>query len=54
MSDNMYHQKKLYNIINEYVILRSHIKNNHNGHSKLGCVAFSSKIKHLCVLCVWL
>lgn len=40
----------LYNIINEYVDLRSSIKNNHNGYSKLGCVAFSPKLKQQRVL----
>jgi hypothetical protein len=43
----------LNNIIDNYVVLRSKIKNNHNGHSKLGCVAFSPKLNHQRVLCVW-
>lgn len=43
----------LRNIIDEYVELRSNIPNNHSGHSKLGCVAFSPKLKHQRVLCVW-
>jgi hypothetical protein len=44
----------LRNIINEYIELRANIPNNHNGHSKLGCVAFSPKLKHQRVLCVWI
>ena len=44
----------LYSIISDYVELRSTIKNNHNGYSKLGCVAFSPKLKHQGVLCVWI
>jgi len=40
----------LFNIIEEYVELRSKIPNNHNGYSKLGCVAFSPKLKHQGVL----
>ena len=40
----------LYNIIDEYVTMRSTIKNNHNGYSKLGCVAFSPKLKQQRVL----
>lgn len=44
----------LLNIINEYVEVRSKLANNHNGHSKLGCVAFSPKLKHQRVLCFWL
>ena len=43
----------LHNITNEYASLRSQIPNNSNGKVKLGCVAFSPKIKHQCVLCVW-
>lgn len=43
----------LHNIISDFVELRSKIKNNHNGHSKLGCVAFSPKLKHQRVLRVW-
>lgn len=45
---------KLLNIIREYVDIRSKINNNHNGKSKLGCVAFSPKLKHQKVLRVWL
>ena len=44
---------KLNNIISEYVDLRSKIQNNHNGHSKLGCLAFSNKLKHPRILCLW-
>jgi hypothetical protein len=44
----------LFNIISEYIELRSKIKNNHNGYSKLGCVAFSPKLKHQRVLRVWI
>ena len=40
----------LCHIIDEYVMLRSKIQNNHNGYSKLGCVAFSPKLKHQGVL----
>ena len=47
-------QVTLHNIIEEYVDLRSKIKNNHNGYSKLGCVAFSTKLKHPRILFVWL
>ena len=43
----------LKNIINEYVDLRSKINNSHNGYAKIGCVAFSPKLNHQCVLCVW-
>jgi len=43
----------LNNIINEYVSLRSEIVNHHNGHAKIGCVAFSPKLNHQCVLCIW-
>ncbi len=43
----------LNNIINEYVSLRSEIANDHNGRAKIGCVAFSPKLNHQCVLCVW-
>lgn len=43
----------LSNIINEYVTLRSNIPNKDNGKAKIGCVAFSPKLKHQCVLCVW-
>jgi len=40
----------LLNIIEDYIELRSKIPNNHNGYSKLGCVAFSPKLKHQRVL----
>ena len=44
------------NIINfdKYVNLRAKIINSHNGRSKLGCIAFSPKLKHQRVLQVWL
>lgn len=45
--------KTLESIVNEYASLRCDIENNHNGKMKLGCVAFSSEIKHQCVLCIW-
>jgi len=45
--------KQLLNIIDEYVSLRSSIQNNHNGRSKLGCLAFSTKLKHPRILCLW-
>lgn len=44
----------LQNIINEYVSLRSQIENKDNGKAKIGCVAFSPKLRHQCVLRVWL
>ena len=44
----------LHTIIDEYVELRSKIPNNHNGYSKLGCVAFSPKLNHQRVLLFWL
>lgn len=43
----------LQNIINEYVSLRSQIENKDNGKVKIGCVAFSPKLRHQCVLRVW-
>jgi len=43
----------LRNIINEYVSLRSNIENKDHGKAKIGCVAFSPRLKHQCVLCVW-
>ena len=43
----------LLNIIDKYVDMRSKIPNNHNGHSKLGCLAFSNKLKKPRVLCLW-
>jgi hypothetical protein len=51
-SSNAY-TNTLFNIISEYIELRSKIKNNHNGYSKLGCVAFSPKLNHQRVLRVW-
>lgn len=46
--------KQLLNIIDDYVSLRSSIQNNHNGRSKLGCLAFSTKLKHPRILCFWI
>lgn len=43
----------LRNILNEYVPLRAEIENRDNGKAKIGCVAFSPKLNHQCVLCVW-
>ena len=43
----------LRDIINEYVGLRADIENKDNGKAKIGCVAFSPRVKHQCVLCVW-
>ena len=43
----------LHNILNTYVPLRSEIQNNCNGKAKIGCVAFSPKLNHQCVLRVW-
>ena len=43
----------LQNILNTYVDLRSQIENNCNGKAKIGCVAFSPKKNHQCVLFVW-
>ena len=43
----------LCDIINEYVSLRADIENKDNGKAKIGCVAFSPRVKHQCVLCVW-
>lgn len=40
-------------ILNEYTPLRANIENNNNGKVKIGCVAFSPKLNHQCVLCVW-
>ncbi len=40
-------------VINEYILKRSEIKNAHNGHAKIGCVAFSPNLRHQCVLRVW-
>ena len=43
----------LQDILNNYVSLRANIKNNDNGKANIGCVAFSPKLNHQCVLCVW-
>ena len=43
----------LRNILNTYVPLRATIENKDNGKAKIGCVAFSPKLKYQCVLCVW-
>ena len=43
----------LQNILNTYVPLRASIQNKDNGKAKIGCVAFSTKLRHQCVLCVW-
>ena len=40
-------------ILNEYVPLRATIQNTNNGKAKIGCVAFSAKLKHQYVLHVW-
>jgi|TARA_B100000287_G_C20235497_1_gene623935 hypothetical protein len=40
----------LINIIDTYVPLRASIPNYDNGKAKIGCIAFSPKIKHQCVL----
>ena len=40
-------------ILNQYTTLRAEIQNNDNGKVKIGCVAFSPKLNHQCVLCVW-
>jgi hypothetical protein len=40
-------------ILNEYTPLRANIENSNNGKVKIGCVAFSPKLNHQCVLCVW-
>lgn len=41
------------NILNMYVPMRAQIENKDNGKAKIGCVAFSAKLKHQYVLCVW-
>ena len=41
------------NILYPYVEKRAMISNKHNGYAKLGCVAFSPKLKHQCVLRFW-
>jgi len=41
------------NILNTYVPLRASIENKDNGKAKIGCVAFSPKLRHQYVLCVW-
>ena len=43
----------LRNILDNYVELRATIENKDNGKAKIGCVAFSPKLNHQCVLCVW-
>ena len=43
----------LQNILNTYVPLRAEIQNKDNGKAKIGCVAFSPKLNHQYVLCVW-
>jgi hypothetical protein len=43
----------LRNILNNYVPLRASIENKDNGKAKIGCVAFSPKLNHQYVLCVW-
>ncbi len=43
----------LNSILNTYVPLRAQIDNNSNGKVKIGCVAFSPKLNHQCVLRVW-
>lgn len=45
--------RTLKNIVDEYACLRCEIENDHNGKMKLGCVAFSTQVKHQYVLCVW-
>ena len=35
------------------VKLVAQIENKDNGKAKIGCVAFSPKLNHQCVLCVW-
>ena len=43
----------LRDILNNYVSLRASIENKDNGKVKIGCVAFSPKLNHQYVLCVW-
>lgn len=43
----------LNNILNNYVPLRANIENKDNGKAKIGCVAFSPRLNHQYVLCVW-
>ena len=43
----------LRNILNTYVPLRASIENKDNGKAKIGCVAFSTKLRHQYVLRVW-
>ena len=43
----------LRNILNNYVPLRAEIENKDNGKAKIGCVAFSPRLNHQCVLRVW-
>ena len=40
-------------ILNTYVPLSASIENKDNGKAKIGCVAFSHKLRQQCVLCVW-
>ncbi len=40
-------------ILNNYVSLRAQIENKDNGKAKIGCVAFSPRLSHQCVLRVW-
>ena len=40
-------------ILDNYVPLRAEIKNDAHGKMKIGCVAFSPKLNHQCVLCLW-
>ena len=40
----------LKSIIDEYACMRCDIENEHNGKMKLGCVAFSTEVKHHYVL----
>ena len=43
----------LRDILNNYVSLRAEIENKDNGKAKIGCVAFTPKLNHQYVLCVW-
>ena len=45
--------KTLKTIVDEYACMRCDVENEHNGKMKLGCVAFSTEVKHQCVLRVW-
>ncbi len=46
-------ENRMLNIIQDYVDLRSKIKNKDNGYANIGCVAVSSNKKNHCFLCVW-